>query len=279
MNDNLALLWQYLLPHHLLSRIVGWLAHCRWKWVKKTFIRYFIDYFQVDMQLAKQPDPTQYPTFNDFFTRELRPGIRPIAPGEDIITSPVDGKISQFGLVENGRLIQAKGFDFSLVELLSEESLAKPFQHGKFVTFYLAPKDYHRIHMPLTGKLEQMVYVPGQLFSVNDRSARQIPRLFARNERVIAFFDTNLGPMAMVLVGAMIVASIETTWAGLIAPSRKPGIQKWRYYGNEMMLQKGDEMGRFQLGSTVITIFADPHIQWNQSVALSRQVILGQALV
>lgn len=273
------MLWQYLLPHHLISRTVGWLAHCRISWIKNTFICWFIKRYEVNMQLAAEPNPLNYTTFNSFFTRALKSDIRPIAAGKNIITSPADGCISQIGKIEKGRIFQAKGFYFSTHELLGgDENLATPFYHGSFATVYLAPKDYHRVHMPCDGKLREMRYVPGQLFSVNTQSASNIPRLFSRNERVVALFDTAMGEMAMVLVGAMIVASIETTWAGLIVPSREKKIQHWHYTNSNITLKKGEEMGRFQLGSTVIMLFASRHVQWNNQIVSNHPLLMGQAL-
>lgn len=271
------MLWQYLLPQHLISRAVGWLAYCRIPWIKNGFILWFIKRYSVNMRLAAESDPLKYATFNAFFTRALKANIRPIATGENIVVSPADGCTSQLGKIEAGRIFQAKGFYFDVCELLGgDKNLAIPFSHGSFATIYLAPKDYHRVHMPCDGKLREMLYVPGQLFSVNNKSAENIPRLFSRNERVVALFDTPMGEMALVLVGAIIVASIETIWAGLIAPSRTQKIQRWSYEDSKITLKKGDEMGRFQLGSTVVMLFASPHIQWDGSP--DAPLVMGQAL-
>lgn len=273
------MLWQHLLPQHLISRLVGWLAHSRIPLIKNNFIQWFIKRYSVDMRLAADPDPFHYPTFNAFFVRTLKADIRPIATGENTISSPADGCISQIGKIEAGRIFQAKGFYFNANELLGgDENISRPFSQGSFATLYLAPKDYHRVHMPCDGTLREMLYIPGRLFSVNDASAAAIPRLFARNERVVALFDTPMGDMAMVLVGAMIVASIETIWAGLIAPSREQSIQRWRYTDSKITLRKGDEMGRFQLGSTVIMLFASSHIQWDSHIMPNSPLLMGQAL-
>lgn len=273
------MLWQYLLPQHFLSRLVGYLGNCRIPWIKNCFIQWFIRRYQVDMNLAAEPDALHYATFNAFFTRALKPDLRAIAPGENTIVSPADGCISQLGKIQAGRIFQAKGFDFSLQTLVGgDEKIAAPFHEGSFATVYLAPKDYHRVHMPFAGKLREMFYIPGRLFSVNTQSAANIANLFARNERVVALFDTEQGEMAVILVGAMIVASIETVWAGLIAPSRERNIQHQRYIGSDIMLNKGDEMGRFQLGSTVILLFSSPHIQWDTALAAESTLIMGQRL-
>jgi len=272
------MLWQHFLPHHLLSRLVGVLAHSRISWIKNTFITWFIKRYQVNMSLAAEPNPRNYPTFNDFFTRALKPNIRPIAPGENVIISPADGAISQLGNIHQGKIFQAKGFDFSLNQLLGgDETLAAPFSNGSFATIYLAPKDYHRVHMPLAGKLREMIYIPGELFSVNTQSAASIPNLFARNERVVALFDTPQGEMALVLVGAMIVASIETVWAGLIAPSRIKKIQHWRYAADEISLEKGAETGRFQLGSTVVALFSSV-VAWEEQLKAGSLLSMGESL-
>jgi phosphatidylserine decarboxylase len=271
--------WQHFLPQHLLSRLVGFLAHCRIAWVKNSFIQWFIWRYQVDMRLAEEPNPRKYATFNDFFTRALKPDLRAIAPDENSIASPADGAISQIGRVVAGRIFQAKGFDFDVRALVGgDEKIAASFQAGSFATIYLAPKDYHRVHMPYPGTLREMFYVPGRLFSVNTKSTAHIPHLFARNERVVALFDTPHGEMAVILVGAMIVASIETVWAGLIAPSRSRDIQHSRYVGSDITLKKGDEMGRFQLGSTVIILFSSPQVQWDKTVVAENTLTLGQKL-
>lgn len=273
------MLWQYFLPQHRLSRWIGKLANCRTPWLKNLFIHWFIRRYRVDMRLAADSNPLNYPHFNAFFTRALKPGLRPIAAGAYTIASPADGCVSQLGQIQDGRIFQAKGFQFSVLELLGGvDSRATPFLQGQFITIYLAPKDYHRVHMPFTGKLKEMVYVPGQLFSVNTQSASAIPRLFARNERMVAIFDTAIGDMAVVMVGAMIVAGIETVWGGAVTPSGSRKIQASRYTGTEILLNKGEELGRFQLGSTVILLFAKPEIRWNVQLAAEAPLLMGQAL-
>ena len=273
------MIWQHILPQHLLSRLVGWLAHSRVSWIKNTFIQWFIHRYSVDMRLAEEPNPRNYPHFNAFFTRALKSEMRPVDMTENTIVSPADGAISQIGWIESGRIFQAKQFYFNVQELLGNDPAgATMFQQGHFATIYLAPKDYHRVHMPMTGRLTQMIYIPGRLFSVNTQSAEQIPNLFARNERLVALFDTDMGQMAIVLVGAMIVASIETVWAGLIAPARSNRIQRWHYLGEQsIVLKKGEEMGRFQLGSTVILLLPSG-VSWHQDRQAQTSVCMGQSL-
>jgi phosphatidylserine decarboxylase len=272
-------LWQYLLPQHLLSRVVGWLANWRWVWFKNTVINLFILRYQVDMSVAQEPDPLKYENFNAFFTRALNSSARPIVEGDRTVACPVDGIISQMGNIEETRLLQAKNHYFDLNSLFGGYSEdAAPFHNGQFLTAYLAPKDYHRVHMPMTGKLTKMIYIPGRLFSVNTISAADIPQLFARNERVVTLFDTAHGPMALVLVGAMIVASIETVWAGIITPDRPRYIHTWNYDQKEIILKKGQEMGRFQIGSTVIMLTPSQTLTWAKSLRLEGAVVMGQLL-
>lgn len=211
LQDRLFILAQHLLPHHLLSRVIGGFAECRAPWFKNLLTRWFVRHYDVDMRQAQVEDPTAYENFNAFFTRALKPGARPLPAEAGVVVSPSDGAISQLGRIEHGRIFQAKGHSYSLLELLGGDGLrAAPFMGGHFATIYLSPKDYHRVHMPLTGTLKEMVYVPGRIFSVNQLTAENVPELFARNERVVCIFDTAVGPMAVILVGAMIVASIET---------------------------------------------------------------------
>ncbi|MTI63144.1 MAG: phosphatidylserine decarboxylase [Methylophaga sp.] len=234
--------------HRLTQSQVGWF--------KNAFIRFICWRFKVDLTEAASPHMRDYPSFNAFFTRPLRTGIRPIAGGNDVVVSPVDGAISQLGPVADGRIIQAKGREYTVEELLAgDRALARQFNHGQFATIYLSPRDYHRIHMPLTGRLTLMRYVPGKLFSVNPRTARAVPRLFARNERVVTVFETDFGPVVQVLVGAIFVGSMETVWAGQITPAYGDAVREWRYAGEQAVrLTKGAEMGRFNMGSTVILL-------------------------
>ena len=254
--DKFKIAMQYAMPKHFISRMVGKLAAAKAGGLTTALIKLFIKQYKIDMSEAKYPDPAHYKTFNEFFTRPLKEGIRPLAEENDIIAHPVDGAISQLGDVVDGQIIQAKGHDYSLQALLGgKEEDTAPFLGGKFATIYLAPKDYHRIHMPIDGTLSKMIYVPGDLFSVNPLTAQNVPNLFARNERVVAIFETEIGPLAMVLVGATIVASIETIWAGTVTPPAGKDVFSWNYPttgDNAITLKKGEEMGRFKLGSTVI---------------------------
>ena len=250
---------QYILPKHLLSRLVGKFAAAEAGGVTTAFIKFFIKKYNVDMSEALYPHPEHYKTFNEFFTRQLKPEVRTIAEGDDVIIQAVDGAVSQFGDIRQDSIFQAKGHNYSLTTLLGgKPELAKQFKNGKFATIYLSPKDYHRIHMPVDGTLTDMVYVPGDLFSVNPLTAENVPGLFARNERVVALFDTPVGKMAMVLVGATIVASIETVWSGTVTPPAGKNVQHWQYNDDDeaaVKLAKGDEMGRFKLGSTIVVCF------------------------
>lgn len=279
MNPKVFTTLQYLVPQHALSRAAGWLADTTIEWIKNPFTRWFVDRYQVNMDEALETDPCNYTNFNDFFTRALKPGARPICSEEKAIVCPADGAISQLGNIELGRVFQAKGQDYSLTELLGgDPAAAAPFMGGKFATVYLSPKDYHRVHMPLTGTLTQMVHVPGDLFSVNEATADNVPRLFARNERVVAFFDTAVGPMAIVLVGAMIVASIETVWAGLVTPIRRQ-VRRTEYQtGDAVTLQKGEEMGRFKLGSTAIVVFGPDAMAWTEDYQASTPTVMGEKM-
>ncbi|WP_462165944.1 archaetidylserine decarboxylase [Pseudoalteromonas sp. GB43] len=268
--DKFKIAMQYAMPKHFISRMVGKLAAAKAGGLTTALIKLFIKQYKIDMSEAKYPDPAHYKTFNEFFTRPLKEGIRPLAEDSDIIAHPVDGAISQLGDVVDGQIIQAKGHDYSLQALLGgKEEDTAPFLGGKFATIYLAPKDYHRIHMPVDGTLSKMIYVPGDLFSVNPLTAQNVPNLFARNERVVAIFETEIGPLAMVLVGATIVASIETIWAGTVTPPAGKDVFSWNYPttgDNAITLKKGEEMGRFKLGSTVILAWGA-----NQAEFLSNQ--------
>ena len=258
MTDHLKILLQYLLPKHLFSRLVGRLAAKEGGRLPQWLIKRFIRQYKVNMSEALHEDPDHYHSFNDFFTRALKADARPVVEDENLLAMPVDGAISQLAPIMQGRIIQAKGHDYSARALLGgDKALAEPFMGGDFATIYLAPKDYHRIHMPIDGILKTMIYVPGELFSVNPLTASRVPELFARNERVVCLFDTAAGPMAMVLVGATIVASIETVWSGTVTPPAGKRIQRWDYDpATAPRLAKGEEMGRFKLGSTVVCLFA-----------------------
>ncbi|MCG6658679.1 phosphatidylserine decarboxylase [Halomonas campisalis] len=271
---KLFALIQYPLPHHLLSRLVGRLAETRIGWLKNLLIKAFIRRFKVDMRQAAEPEPTAYASFNDFFTRPLTPEARPLGDG---LLCPADGTLSQFGAVTAGQLIQAKGHRFAMADLLGGDGeAAQRYLGGSFATVYLSPKDYHRVHMPLAGTLTEMVYVPGRLFSVNAATTRHVPNLFARNERLVCHFDTEHGPMVLVLVGAMIVAAIETVWAGQITPLPRGGVQRLRF-DTPVRLEKGAEMGRFKLGSTVVMGFAEP-VAFAEGLEPDAKVQMGQSL-
>lgn len=273
--------FQYLVPQHLISRAAGWLANTEIDWIKSPFTRWFANHYQVNLEEALEPNLSAYRTFNDFFTRELKPGARPIAEQSDAIVSPADGVISQIGTVHNNSLIQAKGREYSVTELLGGDQIAaSQFHGGHYAVIYLSPKDYHRVHMPLSGKLISMTHVPGDLFSVNEATADNVPRLFARNERAVCLFETDAGPMAVILVGAMIVASIELCFHGQVTPAPR-SVQTFRY-GNtpEICLQTGEELGRFKLGSTAIVLLPKQTSSWlpqfNSGSPVNMGIQLGQ---
>lgn len=274
--DRLFVLGQYLLPQHLLSRLLGKLADCRIAWLKNALIGAFVRRYRVDLREAQTEEPAGYPTFNAFFTRALKDEARPMDADPRTLISPVDGQVSQLGAVRGGQLFQAKGHNFSALELLGgDQRLAARFQDGAFATLYLSPRDYHRVHMPVAATLKEMLYIPGRLFSVNRVTAECVPGLFARNERVICLFETEQGPLAMVLVGAMIVASIETSWAGLITPPTRT-VRRTHYDQQPVCLDKGEEMGRFLLGSTVILLFGPGQINWAPGLTEGVPVRMGQ---
>nr|WP_165493609.1 MULTISPECIES: archaetidylserine decarboxylase [Pseudomonas] len=281
MKERLFILSQYLTPHHLLSRLIGCAAECRAPWFKNRLITWFAKQYQVDMSEAQVEDPTAFEHFNAFFTRALKEGARPLDNLPGAVLCPADGAVSQLGRIEHGRVFQAKGHSYSVTELLGGDSeRAAPFMGGDFATVYLSPKDYHRVHMPLAGTLKEMIYVPGRLFSVNQTTAENVPELFARNERVVCLFDTERGPMAVVLVGAMIVASIETVWAGLITPPKRE-LKTVRYdeaARAPISLDKGAELGRFKLGSTAIVLFGPEQVQWAEELGANSPVRMGQLL-
>ncbi|MDD3517302.1 MAG: archaetidylserine decarboxylase [Chromatiales bacterium] len=277
-SDRLKSLLLYPLPHHAISRIVHRLARLDTR-LKDPLLRAFIRHFGVDMSEAEQEDPAAYPSFNAFFTRTLKPGMRPIADEPDAVACPADGRVSQAGRIENGRIFQAKGHDYSVVELLGGDAArAAPFMGGRFATIYLSPRDYHRVHMPLAGRLREMVHVPGRLFSVAPHTVRNVPRLFARNERVAAIFDSEAGPMAVVLVGAINVASIETVWCGEVTPPTRHEVDVSLYQTGDVALARGAEMGRFNLGSTVILLFGDGDVEWEPSLRPGESVRMGQRI-
>ena len=277
--NTLFIAFQYIIPQHLLSRMVGWLAECEWPILKVWLINLFISQYDVNMGEALAEDPASYKNFNAFFTRELKPDARPIVEGNDVIVSPADGAVSQLGDISYGRIFQAKGQSYSAVELLGGNSeLASEFDDGAFATIYLSPKDYHRVHMPMAGTLRETIYIPGDLFSVNQTTAENVPRLFSRNERLVAIFDTEAGPMAMVLVGAMIVAGIETVWGGQVAPPPKTPTRVDFDSNEKIALDKGDEMGRFKLGSTVVLLFPKDAMDWSEALGAQSPLRMGEEI-
>jgi len=278
--DKIVTFPQYLIPQHALSVLMHHLTRSEIKWFKNSFIRFITTKYKVNINEAAQTDLTFFTSFNAFFTRQLRSGVRPLAKGEKILTSPVDGVISQIGKIHNNQIVQAKGREYSVLELLGgDENLAKQFEQGQFATIYLSPRDYHRIHMPLAGKLQKMTYIPGKLFSVNPRTARTVPRLFARNERVVTVFETAQGPIVMVLVGAIFVGSMETVWSGMITPPYGKNIQHWTYEGEQAIsLQKGEEMGRFNMGSTVVLLLPKGMMAFKSELEAQTAVQMGQSM-
>ena len=278
--DRLFAFLLLLLPHHLLSRAMY--AVTRWQWppFKDRLIRWAVAHYGVDMSEAVESNLDRYPSFNAFFTRALKPEARPVDSIAESIVSPVDAEVSQAGSVDGSWLIQAKGRYFTLEELLADSGLAASFQGGSFATLYLSPKDYHRIHMPVDGRLERMVHVPGRLFSVNHATTRAVPRLFARNERILNLFDTPAGPVAVILVGAIFVGSMDTLWAGTVTPVERR-VSRWRYDGEEphaVALAKGEEMARFNMGSTVILLFPAGRAEWSEHLVPGARVRVGERI-
>jgi phosphatidylserine decarboxylase len=278
VSDRLSVLPQYLLPKQALTALAGRFASWRGGALTTWVIRRFIERYGVDMAEAEQPDPAAYESFNAFFTRALRPGARPLAPSG--LCCPVDGAISQFGRIDGARIFQAKGHDYSIDALVGgDAALAAPFRNGHFATLYLSPRDYHRIHMPCDGRLRRMIHVPGELFSVNPQTARGVPGLFARNERVVCLFDGADGPFVLVLVGATIVGSMATVWHGVVNPPRPGQLREWHYNdGPGVHLKRGEEMGRFLLGSTVVLLFPAGPLAFNPQWAPEGSVRMGQAM-
>ncbi len=277
---TLFLLFQHLVPQQALSRLVGRLAASETPWLKNLMIRRFIRTYGVNMAEVEQSDPVHYASFNAFFTRALKAGARPLATDSRAVLCPADGALSAIGAIHDDAIFQAKGREYSLTALFGgDPARAAPFRNGSFATVYLAPKDYHRVHCPLGATLREMVYVPGKLFSVNQTTADNIDSLFARNERAVCLFDTEAGPMAVVLVGAMIVAAIDTVWAGQVAPSTG-GLQvsEYRDTSPRIRLEKGGELGRFQLGSTAIVLFGPGKVAWRGDLAAGSAVRMGEQM-
>ncbi|PXW93668.1 phosphatidylserine decarboxylase [Sphaerotilus hippei] len=278
MSDRLAVLPQYLMPKKALTAFAGWVASRRDGARTADLIRWFIRRYDVDMNEAADPDPAHYASFNEFFTRALRPGARPLARAD--LICPVDGAISQFGRIERDRIFQAKGHHYSTTALVGGDAgLAGRFENGHFATLYLSPRDYHRIHMPCDGRLLRMIHVPGDLFSVNPTTARGVPGLFARNERVVCLFESaRLGPFVLVLVGATVVGSMATVWHGVVNPPRVGQVREWHYHDQSIVLKQGEEMGRFLLGSTVVALFPAGPLAFTPDWAATRPVRLGEAM-
>ncbi|MDT4290761.1 archaetidylserine decarboxylase [Methylomonas sp. MO1] len=279
LKEIVTVLPQYALPHHALSGLMSKLTHCQNKTWKNLFIKSIVQMYGVNMQEARFQDLDHYPSFNDFFTRELKDGARQIASAANAIACPADGAVSQAGPISNGRIFQAKGHDYTALELLGGDTeRAQAFENGSFATIYLSPKDYHRLHMPLTGTLKEMVHIPGRLFSVNNTTVGAVPNLFARNERVACIFDTDAGPMALILVGAIFVSSVETVWHGVVTPPSISAPRTWRYQEDAPTLEKGVEMGRFNMGSTIIVLFGKEKTAWNEDLTAGKAVQLGEAI-
>jgi len=264
---------QNVVPQHRLSRVVGKLAASENPLIKNVVISAFKAQYGIDMSIAEQTNALKFKSFNDFFTRSLKNGVREIDADPQSIISPADGAISQIGPIESGDIFQAKGQKFTVDHLIADPQLAAPFKNGQFATVYLSPKDYHRVHMPFAGTLTETLYVPGELFSVNQTTAENIPGLFARNERMVCLFDTSVGRMAVVLVGAMIVAGIETVATGKVKPTGRLEVNQ-----HDLFLEKGAELGRFYLGSTAIVLFEENKMQWDDAFKATTEVEMGKAL-
>lgn len=278
LSDKLKTWLLYPLPHHTISRLIFWLTRRETR-IAQPVMRWFAKRYGVDMNEARYGDFAAYTSFNTFFTRELKHTARLVNADQQSIACPVDGTVSQAGGIHNGQIFQAKGRTYSLLQLLGGDSIdAAPFTDGKFATLYLSPRDYHRIHMPVDATLTKMIHVPGRLFSVAPHTVNNVPNLFARNERVVALFDTPAGKVAMILVGAINVAAIETSWFGLVTPPTRNSINRWRYGdADTVVLKKGDEMGRFNMGSTVILLMQN-NAAFNDKITPSGKVKMGESI-
>lgn len=278
MSDRLKVLLQYMLPKQRLTLVAGHVAGAQWGSATTRLIRWFVGRYAVDMSEAADENIGSYKSFNDFFTRPLKTGLRPVAAADFVC--PVDGAISQFGAIDDHHIVQAKGHRFTTTELVGgDDALAAQFRHGSFANLYLSPRDYHRLHMPCDGKLTRMIYVPGKLFSVNPVTARGVPNLFARNERVVCVFQSaEHGPFVMVLVGATIVGSMATVWHGVVNPRRTNTPSEWTYVDQDIVLKKGEEMGRFLLGSTIVMLFKQDAFTFNGDWAPEQKVRLGEPM-
>ncbi|MBR0573400.1 MULTISPECIES: archaetidylserine decarboxylase [Pasteurellaceae] len=280
--QKLKIAVHYILPQLALTQVAGWFAEKKWGVVTHTIINVFAKFYKVNLSEAEKEKPQDYASFNEFFIRPLKANARPIVEQKNVLCFPADGKVSQLGQIKDNQLLQAKGHNFTLETLLAnDDELVEKFRNGQFITTYLSPTDYHRVHMPCDGVLRKMIYVPGELFSVNPFLANHIPDLFARNERVICEFDTEFGSMVQILVGATITASMSTVWAGVINPPRSKEVKVWEYSaeGEEAIsLKKGQEMGAFRLGSTVINLFPQSKIELDSSLVEGSGTKMGEKL-
>lgn len=272
--DKLFCLFQKIVPQHKLSRLIGKIAEAKTPWLKNILIRQAIRTYKIDLSIAEREYAEQYITFNDFFTRSLKPRARPACLQGEAIVSPADGILSQFGQIHNGQFIQAKGQIYTVSRLLGDDTLAAEFSGGSFATIYLSPSDYHRVHMPWAGKLLETRYIPGKLFSVNQTTANNIPELFAKNERLVCIFETNRGKMAVILVGAMLVAGIETCWQNHYSPATQVSVS----FSKEVInLDRADEFGRFKFGSTVVVLFHEP-LTFDKELSSGEKILMGEPL-
>jgi len=278
LKNTFVALSQTILPHHALSVLVSKFTHSEHVAWKNFLTNKIISHYGVNMDEALTQDLSEFKSFNAFFTRELKPQTRPLTTDIGAIASPADGVVSQSGPITQGDIFQAKGKSFTAAQLLGDEQLAEKFNDGMFTTIYLSPKDYHRLHMPVTGTLREMIHIPGRLFSVNTATTHAVPRLFARNERVVAIFDTEIGQMALVLVGAIFVSSIETVWHGIVTPPTIKTIRTWKYESNAPTLKIGEEMGRFNMGSTIIVLFEKDKMSRNADFTAEKAVNMGEKI-
>jgi phosphatidylserine decarboxylase len=279
LKNTIVELSQTILPHHLLSQIVSKFTHCENVTWKNFLTRQIIQRYGVNMNEAAISDLNAFKSFNHFFTRELKSDVRPLTTEKDAIASPADGVVSQAGKITNGDIFQAKGKRFTVTDLLGSDSQrAEKFNDGEFTTIYLSPKDYHRLHMPISGSLREMIHVPGRLFSVNSATTEAVDGLFAKNERVVAIFDTEIGQVALVLVGAIFVSSIETIWHGVVTPPSIKTVRTWKYEADAPTLKMGDEMGRFNMGSTIIVLFEKDKMAWNADLSAGKSVKVGEKI-
>ncbi|MEP6483366.1 MAG: archaetidylserine decarboxylase [Rudaea sp.] len=269
---------QYVLPHRFLSRVVYWATRWAWRPWKNFLISTIVKNYHVDMSQAEQTDPLAFPFFNAFFTRALKPGARTAPDDPNAIACPADGRISQLGVIRDGRIMQAKGRDYSAAELLGDEAAASPYRDGHFITVYLSPRDYHRVHMPLSGTLRETLHIPGRIFSVAPSAVDDVPNLFARNERLVCNFDGERGPFAVILVGALLVSGVETVWSGVEIPPYARAIQRKSWTDRGIRLERFQELGRFNMGSTAIVLFPSDTAELDASLSPESQVKVGQSI-